>query len=44
MPLSVYNGRLIGPLKIWEVNYPENLNIPDYFYGTEVPNPDVYKV
>ena len=44
MPLSIYNGRLIGPLKIWEINYPDNLNIPEEYYGTEVPNPEVNKV
>ena len=25
VPLSVYQGRLIGPLRIWEVNYPEGM-------------------
>ena len=42
-PLSVYNGRLIGPLKIWEVSYPSNLQIPEEYYGVEVP-PEVEKV
>ena len=37
VPLSVYNGRIIGPLKIWEVTYPDDLNIPEEYYGTEVP-------
>ncbi len=41
MPLSVYNGRIIGPLKIWEISYPDNLDVPDYFYGTKLPNPKV---
>jgi len=41
MPLSDYQGRIIGPLKIWEISYPDNLNIPDYFYGTSLPNPNV---
>jgi asparagine N-glycosylation enzyme membrane subunit Stt3 len=30
-PLGIYNGRVIGPIKIWEVNYPENIK-PDPFY------------
>ena len=37
VPLSVYNGRVIGPLKIWEVSYPDNLNIPEEYYGEEIP-------
>ncbi|MBU4501419.1 MAG: hypothetical protein KKA79_02410, partial [Nanoarchaeota archaeon] len=41
MPLSIYNGRNIGPLKIWEITYPEGLQVPDEFYGTIDPNPDV---
>jgi len=36
MPLAIYNGRLIGPLKIWEISYPNNLNIPEEYYGTEL--------
>ena len=41
IPLAVYNGRPIGPIKIWEMNYPEKLDIPKEFYGTEVPDPRV---
>ncbi len=37
MPLVVYQGRLIGPLKIWNVTYPENLVVPKEYYGTEEP-------
>ena len=41
MPLSIYNGRTIGPLKIWEITYPKGLQVPDEFYGTTDPNPNV---
>ena len=41
IPLAIYDGRLIGPLKIWEVNYPKNLKVPEEFYGTELPDPRV---
>jgi len=44
MPLAIYQGRLIGPLKIWQINYPNNLEIPKEYYGTEVPNPDVERI
>ncbi len=37
VPLAIYNGRIIGPIKIWEVNYPENLTIGEEFYITELP-------
>ncbi len=30
-PMAVYQGRLIGPLKIWEISYPSNLESkPEY--------------
>ena len=44
MPLAIYQGRLIGPLKIWEIYYPNDLNIPEEYYGEEVLNPDVNEV
>jgi len=37
VPLAIYNGRIIGPMKIWEVTYPEDLYIPEEYYGTEIP-------
>ncbi|MBS3160455.1 glycosyltransferase family 39 protein [Candidatus Woesearchaeota archaeon] len=44
VPLSIYNGRLIGPYKIWEVSYPEDLKVPGYFYKRELPDERVTKV
>ena len=42
IPLAMYNGVLIGPLKIWEIKYPkEGLNIPEYYYTNELPDPRV---
>ena len=38
MPLAIYQGRLIGPLKIWEMKYPEILDVPKEFYGTDLPD------
>lgn len=37
IPLAIYNGRIIGPHKIWEVHYPENLTIGEEFFITELP-------
>ena len=41
LPLVRYQDRMIGPLKIWEINYPEDLEVPEEFYGTELPDPRV---
>ena len=30
MPLAVFEGNLIGPIKIWEISYPKDLKVPDY--------------
>ncbi len=37
-PLALYNGRIIGPIRIWEVNYPEwveedNIYLQSSHYG-----------
>lgn len=34
--LMDYYGRIIGPLKIWEINYPSNLDVPEEYYGTNL--------
>ncbi len=44
IPLAVYNGRLIGPIRIWQISYPNNLNIPEYYYTNEFPNPEVNEI
>jgi hypothetical protein len=44
IPLALYTGRLIGPYKVWEISYPQNLKVPDYFYKRELPDPEVTKV
>ena len=44
-PLALYGGRLIGPLKIWEVSYPEGLQPSEWYYKRdELPDPDVRKI
>jgi len=37
VPLMFYEGRMIGPLKIWEVSYPDDLVIPEEYYGVIIP-------
>ncbi len=44
IPLAMYNGALFGPLKIWEITYPEHLEVPDYFYTNTLPDPRVSRV
>lgn len=41
MPLAVYQGRLIGPLKIWAITYSDNLYVPPEYYTNELPDPEV---
>ena len=41
LPLAYYQGRLIGPLKIWEISYPENISVPEEYYSIELPDPEV---
>jgi len=43
MPLASYSGRQIGPLKIWEITYPDDLEIPQEYYGFVIPE-EVTKV
>ncbi|MBS3140790.1 hypothetical protein J4405_01435 [Candidatus Woesearchaeota archaeon] len=45
MPLAIYPGAgLRGPLKIWSISYPNNLEVPEYFYGREVLDKRVYDI
>ncbi len=44
IPLAIYNGRMIGPYKIWSVNYPDNLSVPEEYYKRELPDPRVAEV
>jgi len=44
IPLAIYSGRLIGPIKIWNITYPNDLVIPKEYYGTEVPDPKVEQI
>ena len=41
IPLALYNGRIIGPLKIWEISYPSSLDVPKYYYEDILINPNV---
>ena len=44
IPLSLYNGRLIGPYEIWEVSYPNDLIVPEEYYKRELPDQRVTEV
>jgi len=43
MPLAIYNGRQIGPMKIWKIEYPEGfgVNETEYDYYTTQIYPDM---
>jgi len=44
MPLALYNGRIIGPLKIWQINYPENMKVNQTYVQTNFPDISVTKI
>ena len=44
MPLSLYNGRLIGPLKIWGVTYPDYIEPNPIYLSASYPNINVTKI
>jgi len=31
VPIMIYNGQIVGPIKIWKLNYPDNLRNDDRF-------------
>ncbi|MBS3158523.1 hypothetical protein J4206_04515 [Candidatus Woesearchaeota archaeon] len=35
MPLAIYGGRMIGPLKIWELNYPKDIKFKPEYLGMD---------
>ena len=45
IPLSLLNGRIIGPLKIWEITYTENISLTEeeeeYFLSKTYLDPEV---
>ncbi|MBI4440746.1 hypothetical protein HY639_01120 [Candidatus Woesearchaeota archaeon] len=48
MPFLVYNGRLIGPLRIWKVNYPKEFSLSEekenLYLGFAHENPEATKI
>lgn len=44
MPLALYNGMLIGPLKIWKVNYPSGMEKKEIYLQTSFPDISVTKI
>lgn len=41
LPIAIYNGNIIGPIKIWKVNPPKNIKINPVYQGTDLPDPRV---
>jgi len=39
IPLAVYRGRLIGPLKIWEISYPKDIKVKPEYLSTTLKTP-----
>ncbi|MBI2667158.1 hypothetical protein HYX17_00120 [Candidatus Woesearchaeota archaeon] len=38
LPIAVYNGNIIGPIKIWKINPPKNIKINPVYQGTDLPD------
>ena len=32
---------VLGPIKIWEISYPDGLEVPEHYYEDELPDPEV---
>lgn len=44
MPLAIYNGMIIGPLKIWKINYPPGMVVNQTYLQTDFPDISVTKI
>tara|TARA_Y100000310_G_scaffold345815_1_gene470402 strand:- start:16349 stop:19057 length:2709 start_codon:yes stop_codon:yes gene_type:complete len=44
LPLAVFNGRIIGPIKIWKINIPDYIKENPIYKGLELPDPRVQEV
>ena len=38
LPLSIFNGRTVGPIRIWEISYPPNTKTGEEFLYGELPD------
>ncbi len=47
IPLAIYQGHIIGPMKIWEIKYPQGLTLSDkekeYYLRTDYPDEELLK-
>ncbi|MHA1344210.1 MAG: hypothetical protein ACTSQG_09500, partial [Promethearchaeota archaeon] len=48
IPLGIYHGRLVGPIKIWRINYPKDIELSEeeyhYFLRTDYPDERLFKL
>ncbi len=44
MPLALYNGRIIGPIKIWKITYPQNMVVNQTYVQTDFPDLSVTQI
>jgi hypothetical protein len=44
IPLAQYNGRLAGPLKIWEISYPDYVMYKEVYESLSLPDPKLHYV
>ncbi len=41
VPIALYEGQFIGPIKIWEIRYPETIQSDPVYLGLAFPDPNV---
>ncbi|MBI2109888.1 hypothetical protein HYT58_01795, partial [Candidatus Woesearchaeota archaeon] len=44
VPLAVYGGGMVGPIKIWEVKYPSNIKFRSEYLNTTWPARGLYAI
>jgi len=44
IPLMLYNGRIIGPHKIWEAKFPPNIEVNETLRSSQLPDPRLHNV
>ena len=48
LPLGIINGQLIGPMRIWEINYPKKFDLnktdEEYFLRTTYPDEKLFQI
>lgn len=44
IPIAVYNGRVVGPIKIWKIQYPKNMVLNQTYMQRDFPDQTVTQI